>query len=165
MTKTTLLLLFAIALTGCANLHRHSSGNALFIPYDQAKWRKIIPELGPEGPDIAILHVDDHTGATQLLIRMNAAMIVPLHWHSAAETHTMIKGSAAFECDGKREILGEGGFNYLPARHHHRAWASANSLAFITVDGPWDVNWVEGPPTKEHLNATAVQAALAGQSK
>ncbi len=26
-----------------------------------------------------------------------------------------------------------------------------DALVFITVDGPWDVNWVNGPPTKADL--------------
>ena len=29
--------------------------------------------------------------------------------------------------------------------------ATAGGLVFITVDGPWDVNWVEGPPTDADL--------------
>jgi hypothetical protein len=44
-----------------------------------------------------------------------------------------------------------GGFNYMPAKMVHEAWLPANSLTFITVDGPWDVNWVEGPPTAADL--------------
>jgi hypothetical protein len=40
-----------------------------------------------------------------------------------------------------------GGFNYMPARMVHEAWTTAGSVVFITVDGPWDVNWVQGPPT------------------
>src|SRR5207249_6157691 len=96
ITTSAMLLVIALAMGGCA-ASQHGSSEPLFVPYEQAKWQKIVPELGPEGPDIAILHMDERTGATQLLIRMNAAMIVPLHWHSAAETHTMIMGSAAFE--------------------------------------------------------------------
>jgi len=30
----------------------------------------------------------------------------------------------------------------------HQAWTKADEdvLLFITVDGAWDVNWVDGPP-------------------
>jgi mannose-6-phosphate isomerase-like protein (cupin superfamily) len=69
------------------------------------------------------------------------------HWHSANETHTMISGKATFACEGNRVELGPGGFNYMPARMVHEAWTTPGSVVFITVDGPWDVNWVEGPPT------------------
>jgi mannose-6-phosphate isomerase-like protein (cupin superfamily) len=90
---------------------------------------------------------DSKTHATQLLIRSPKALHVRKHWHSANETHTVIGGTAAFACDGKKAEFGPGGFNYMPARMVHEAWIGAGSVTFITVDGPWDVNWVEGAPT------------------
>ena len=63
----------------------------------------------------------------------------------------MINGTAKFVCEGKKVELGPGGFNFMPAKMVHEAWLPANSLTFITVDGAWDVNWVEGPPTKADL--------------
>jgi hypothetical protein len=47
--------------------------------------------------------------------------------------------------------LGPGGFNYMPARMVHEAWTTAGAVVFITVVGPWDVNWVQGPPTSADL--------------
>src|SRR3954464_6893650 len=77
----------------------HAGGAApVFVKYEDAKWQPIVPQLGPDGPDIAILHTDAKTGATQLLIRANAAMHVPKHFHSSNETHTVITGPQAFEC-------------------------------------------------------------------
>ena len=67
------------------------------------------------------------------------------------ETHTIIKGTATFACDGKKFELSEGGFNFMPAKMVNEAWLSENSLTFITVDGGWDVNWVEGQPTAADL--------------
>lgn len=119
--------------------------------YDTLPWQIMVPELGAEGPQAAILRVDPKTGATHLLIRMPKRMHVPVHWHSANETHTVIKGTMVFEHDGQPHELGPGGFNYIPARTQHQAWSSDDALVFITVDGPWDVNWVKGPPTSRHL--------------
>lgn len=115
------------------------------------KWDKILPDLGDSSPEIAILRVDPKTQATQLLIRTPEAIHVRKHWHSANETHTMILGKAVLECDGKRMELAQGGFNYMPARMVHEAWLPAGSLTFITVDGAWDITWVEGPPTAADL--------------
>jgi len=39
----------------------------------------------------------------------------------------------------------------MPAKMVREAWLPANSLTFITVDGEWDVIWVEGPPTEADL--------------
>jgi mannose-6-phosphate isomerase-like protein (cupin superfamily) len=119
----------------------------IFKPMSEVQWVKMLPDLGDASPEMAILHEDAKTHATQLLIRAPKALHVRKHWHSANETHTMIMGSATFECDGKKAEFGPGGFNYMPARMVHEAWVGAGSVTFITADGPWDVNWVEGAPT------------------
>jgi mannose-6-phosphate isomerase-like protein (cupin superfamily) len=73
----------------------------------------MFPDLGDASPEIAILHVDPKTEATQLLIRTPKALHVRQHWHSANETHTMITGNATFAYEGNRVELGPGGFNYM----------------------------------------------------
>ena len=119
----------------------------IFKQLPEVQWVKMMPELGDASPEMAILHEDSKTHATQLLIRSPKSFHVRKHWHSANETHTIITGTAVFECDGKKAEFGPGGFNYMPARTVHEAWIGAGSVTFITVDGPWDVNWVEGAPT------------------
>jgi mannose-6-phosphate isomerase-like protein (cupin superfamily) len=123
----------------------------IFKQMSEVEWKKIQPELGEASPEMAILHEDSKTHATQLLVRSPKALHVRKHWHSANETHAMIIGSATFECGGKKAELGPGGFNYMPARMVHEAWVAAGAVALITVDGPWDVNWVEGAPTAADL--------------
>ena len=130
------------------------SGQAMGMKYENLQWQTIVPELGSDSPQISILRVDPQSHATQLLIRVPKAVHVPMHWHSANETHTVIRGTWTFEHEGNREELGPGGFNYLPAKMHHQAWASNDALVFITVDSGWDVNWVNGPPTKSDLGKT-----------
>ena len=115
------------------------------------KWDKILPDLRADSPEISILHIDPKTHATSLLIRTPKAIHVRKHWHTANESHTMIKGTGVLSCDGKRVELAPGGFNFMPAKMVHEAWLPTNSLTFITVDGAWDINWVEGPPTAADL--------------
>lgn len=132
---------------------RESTGDvAQFMKLAEMKWEKILPDLGENSPQICILRVDPKTQATQLLIRTPKAIHIRKHWHSANETHTIIIGNASLACDGKRVELEPGSFNYMPAKMVHEAWLPANSLTFITVDGPWDVNWTEGPPTSADLS-------------
>jgi mannose-6-phosphate isomerase-like protein (cupin superfamily) len=156
----TLGLFVSLALFPAAQspTHQHPAAGGppapggLHARYDSLKWQVMVPELGADGPQAAILRVDPKTGATQLLIRMPKRMHVPVHWHSANETHTVIKGTMVFEHGGQPHELGPGGFNYIPARTPHQAWsATDDALVFITVDGPWDVNWVNGPPTRADL--------------
>src|SRR5437764_9134516 len=115
------------------------------------KWDKILPDLGANSPEISILHIDPKTHATSLLIRTPKAIHVRRHWHTANESHTIIRGTATLACDGKRAEIGPGGFNFMPAKMVHEAWLPINSLTFITVDGAWDINWVEGPSTAADL--------------
>jgi quercetin dioxygenase-like cupin family protein len=118
-----------------------------FQKLSQVQWKQMLPDLGDASPEMAILHEEPTSHATQLVIRTPKAIHVREHWHSANETHTMIIGTATFECEGKKMELGPGDFNYMPRRIVHEAWTSPGSVVLITVDGAWDVNWVKGPPT------------------
>lgn len=124
---------------------------AMSARYEDLNWQTIVPELGKDSPQISILRVDPKTSATQLLIRTPKKIRVPMHWHTANETHTIIQGTVVFEHEGKLEQLGPGDFNYIPAKMHHQAWCSEGAVFFITVDGAWDVNWVGNPPSKPDL--------------
>jgi quercetin dioxygenase-like cupin family protein len=156
----TVSLLVMLALPAQSSMQHQPEGttqprvpaaHAMSARYDDLKWQPIVPELGADSPQVSILRVDAVTQATQLLIRVPKQMHVPMHWHSANETHTVIKGTMVFEHGGQRHELGPGGFNYLPARMHHQAWCSDDSLVFITVDSGWDINWVSAPPTANNL--------------
>ena len=151
--------LMALILLGTTNRAKPASSGSLAqtaagdspAPYMSAKfedlkWEKILPALGGDSPEIAILRVDPKTQATQLLIRNPKKIHVTKHWHSANETHTILRGNMAFECGGRREELGPGSFNYIPKKMIHEAWLPDDGLVFITVDGAWDINWVDGPP-------------------
>lgn len=112
------------------------------------KWDPIVPALGKGSPTITILRVDPRTHATQLMIHVPKSFHVTSHWHSANETHTIVKGTFIMESEGMRDTLRAGGFNYTPARMVHQAWTlpGEDALLFITVDGAWDVNFVADPP-------------------
>ena len=160
--KTKLPLLFALTVTIVTTAPApetsqspHDSAASMpqpiFSKYQDFQWSKILPDLGDSSPEISILHEDPKTKATKLMIRTPKAIHIRKHWHSANETHTILQGTATFACDGKRSELGPGSFNYMPAKMIHEAWLPAGSLTFITVDGPWDINWTEGAPTAADL--------------
>jgi mannose-6-phosphate isomerase-like protein (cupin superfamily) len=130
---------------------RPDAETPIFRAYGELTWNRIVPALGSASPEVSILHVDPKTQATQLIIRTRRPIHVRKHWHSANETHTLIRGTAILACDGKRVTLGPGSFNYMPAKMVHEAWLPADSLTFITVDGAWDINWVDGPPTAKDV--------------
>jgi quercetin dioxygenase-like cupin family protein len=128
--------------------HADSVAHSLNINLSDLKWNRMFPELGEKSSEISILHENPNTHATQLLIRVPKDFHVPMHWHSANETHTVIEGTFVMECEGKRVALNAGGFNYMPAHMRHEAWTTPaqGALLFITVDSAWDINWVKGAP-------------------
>jgi mannose-6-phosphate isomerase-like protein (cupin superfamily) len=169
MKKTSTLALVALsalllAVFGIVEAEQAgpAPGHYFSVSYSDVAWQKIVPELGDDSPEIAILRVAPHTGATHLLIRNPRKMHVPRHWHSANETHTILAGTMVFECEGKIDVLGPGSFNYIPSKSIHQAWLPDGGLVFITVDAPWDINWVEGPPTGANIG---VEPPLAPTSK
>src|SRR5262249_17421742 len=99
-----------------------AAGAHMNIKLPGRKGERIFPEAGERSAEIAILHVDPKTQATELMIRVPRNSHVPTHWHTANETHTVVSGTFIIECEGKREALGPGSFNYVPSRMHHEAW-------------------------------------------
>ncbi|MGB8898836.1 MAG: cupin domain-containing protein [Methylocella sp.] len=149
-----LMMIFAVspaaAQTSAPPSH-DGSAHAVYQKFQDLKWEKLIPELGAASAEIAILNVDPKSGATQLMIRSPKNYHAPKHWHTANETHTVISGTFIMQHDGgAREELGPGSYNRMPSKMIHEAWSKPDegNLVFITVDGPWDLNLVDGPTGK-----------------
>lgn len=156
MKNLLMVLTIVYALFGCSSMqtagpHQRSTDfarQAMFVKAQDLEWKKIMPELGDRSPEIVFLRVDPKTQATQLMIRVPKDFHVPKHWHTANETHTILSGTFIMEGEGKRAELGPDSFNYIPSKMIHEAWTTPDegTLLFITVDGTWDINWVDGPP-------------------
>ncbi len=128
---------------------------------EDIKWEKAFPEMGADGPDLVIVHVNPKTQATQIRIRATKQVVVPWHWHTPNEAVTVIKGTFTVECEGKKVDLGPGSFTYTPSRLIHRATFTEGCMIAISVDGAFDINWAGAPPTakKPGEAATAKPAA------
>ena len=137
-----------VAQTNAPQTAAESADHAKNIRFQDLKWEKMQPELGDRSSEITILRVDSKTKATHLMIRVPKNFHVPKHWHTANETHTVVKGTFIIECEGKRETLTQGSWNYVPSKMAHEAWTKPNegALLYITVESGFDINWVDGPP-------------------
>lgn len=129
------------------------AAHAINIKAADMKWDRIFPEMGARSSEITVLHVDPTTQATKLMIRVPPNFHIPSHWHTANETHTVLRGTFVVECEGQRTVLEAGSFNYMPSRMVHEAWTTPTEEAvlFITVDVAWDINWVRGTPKPADL--------------
>ena len=122
------------------------SVHAVFQNFSGLTWEKTNPELGDNSPEVAILHVNPNTKASELLIRTPKNYHVPKHWHTANETLTVIRGTfvMAHEGSDKRVELNVGSYAYMPAKMVHEGWTEGEGAMYlVTVDGAWDINWVE----------------------
>jgi quercetin dioxygenase-like cupin family protein len=138
-------MLVAPALAHAAS-SSHTPVPAVYQKYQDLKWEKINPELGSKSAEIAVLHVNPTTQATEMIIRTPKDTHVPKHWHTANETITVIHGTfiVAHEGESDRVRLEAGSFAYMPAKMIHEAWTGTDGEAMylVTVDGAWDINWV-----------------------
>jgi quercetin dioxygenase-like cupin family protein len=128
---------------GCAD----PSKCPVSLAAEDIQWEKAFAELGADGPDLALVHVNPKTQATQLLIRSTKQVVVPWHWHTPNEAITVLKGTFTVECEGKQIDLDPFSFTYTPSRLIHRATFSAGCMIAISADGPFDIHWAGAPPT------------------
>jgi quercetin dioxygenase-like cupin family protein len=118
-----------------------SDAMAKTVKPDEMKWEPL-----EGGFEISILYTNPTTQATYLVIRGPGNQHVPRHWHSSNETITVLNGTFTVAHDGSpdKTPLAPGGFLYMPAKMIHEAWTGdGDTTYFITVDGKWDVNFVE----------------------
>jgi len=113
---------------------------------EDIRWEKAFPELGADGPDLAVVHVNPKTQATQILMRAPKQVVVPWHWHSANEAITVLEGTFTVECEGKRVDLGPGSFTYAPSRLIHRATFTEGCRIALSGDSSFDIQWAGAPP-------------------
>ena len=123
---------------------------------EDIQWQKAFPDLGADGPDLAVVHVNPETQATQILIRAPKQVVVPWHWHTPNEALTVLKGTFTVECEGKRIDLGPGSFTYTPSRLIHRATFTEGCMIAISADGPFDIHWAGAPPTAKKPGEAAI---------
>ncbi|TAH35994.1 MAG: cupin domain-containing protein [Planctomycetota bacterium] len=123
---------------------------------EDIKWEKAFPDLGADGPDLAVVHVNPKTQATQLLVRATKQAVVPWHWHTPNEAVTVMKGTFTVECEGKKIDLGPGSFTYTPSRLIHRATFTEGSMIAISADGPFDIHWAGAPPAAKEPGETTI---------
>jgi quercetin dioxygenase-like cupin family protein len=124
-------------------------------------WEKAFPDLGADGPDLAVVHVNPKTQATQLLIRATKEAVVPWHWHTPNEAVMVMEGTFTVECEGKKIELASGSFTYTPSRLIHRATFTAGCMIAISADGPFDIQWAGAPPTAKKPGDAAISKPAA----
>ena len=113
----------------------------------EIRWVLGPPSL-PAGARIAVLSGDPQSAAPFVMrIKTPAGYKWPSHWHSTAQTVTVLSG-ALYVGYGDRwdsrttEVLSPGGFSLLPAHTHRYVYTKSATIFEVQGQGPFDVNYV-----------------------
>jgi hypothetical protein len=117
-------------------------------PADAIKWAD-----GPApGTHMAKLWGDPMKGGPYgVLIKFDAGLMHPMHWHSRTLKIVVISGTFVHHPDGGEETkLGPGSYLLQAGRRHHISGASADGPCefFMVSDGKFDMKMVEAPKAK-----------------
>ncbi len=124
-----------------------AQSNHLVVPADQVRWAPAPPVL-PAGAEIAVLEGNPaESGPVTMRLRLPAGYDIPAHWHTMAERITVLSGSFHVgngdKLDrGASQTLEPGGYLSLPPKMHHFAWTSAPTIVQISLQGPFDLHYV-----------------------
>lgn len=136
---------FALALTTSAIAL--AQAQHVMVPANGVKWGPA-PSVLPPGAEISVLEGDPgRKGPITLRLRFPADYELPPHWHSMAERVTVLSGALYVGIGDKldrqaSEALEPGGFVSLPATQHHFAWTKTRTVVQISLDGPFDIFYV-----------------------
>jgi Domain of unknown function (DUF4437) len=118
----------------------------VLVPADKVQWGPA-PAL-PAGAQIAVLEGNPaEKGSVTLRLRFPANYNIPPHWHSMTERLTVLSGTFHVGMGDTldrhaSQTLEPGGFVSLPATMHHFAWTSTPTVVQISLEGPFDVFYV-----------------------
>lgn len=127
----------------------------VLVPADNVKWMPAPPAL-PPGAQISVLDGDPgQKGIVTLRLQFPAGYEIPAHWHSTTERVTVLSGTLQVGMGdkldrGKSQALQAGGYVSLPARMHHFAWAPSPTVVQITLEGPFDIFYVNPADDPQH---------------
>lgn len=126
------------------------------VPAGKVQWGPAPPAL-PAGAQIAVLGGDPgKSGPVTLRLKFPADYRVPPHWHSMTENVTVLSGTLYVGMGDTldrqaSDALAPGGFVSLPAKMHHYAWTNSPTVVQITLEGPFDIFYVN--PTEDPQRA------------
>lgn len=114
---------------------------------DKLKWGDAPPVL-PKGVQLAVLDGDPHkAGPYVIRLKMPAGYQIPPHWHSRAESVTVVSGTLSLgmgdTLDKKAaQELKPGGFHAIVPEVHHYAFSPKGAVVQIHGEGPFDITYI-----------------------
>ena len=159
ITRPLIACCAAIVLVAAVTAAVFAQEAHVLVPPDKITWGPAPPAL-PAGAQISVLEGDPgQKGAVTLRLKFPANYIVPPHWHSTTERVTVLSGTLQVgmgdTLDRQRsQALAPGGFVSLPAKMHHYAWTATPTVVQISLQGPFDIFYVNPSDDPQRKNTT-----------
>src|SRR5262245_13807874 len=113
---------------------------------DAVKWGDAPPSLA-RGAKLAVLYDDpSKEGLFIVRVKMPAGYKIRPHWHPTDENVTVLSGAFAIGMgdthDGRGKTMPAGTFFSMPAKMHHFAWTSKETIVEVSAMGPFVLNYI-----------------------
>jgi quercetin dioxygenase-like cupin family protein len=118
------------------------------INSDDVKWGPVPPNIAA-GAQLAVISGDpSKEGPFVMRLRMPAGYKVPAHYHPQYENVTILTGEFHVGMGDKLDtdkgmLLRPGGYVEAPAKMHHYAWVTSDTIVQIAGPGPFGIIYVD----------------------
>jgi quercetin dioxygenase-like cupin family protein len=118
------------------------------INADDVKWGPVPPNIAA-GAQLAVISGDpSQEGPFVMRLKMPAGYKVPAHYHPQYENVTVLTGEFHVGMGDKLDtdkgmLLRPGGYVEAPAKMHHYAWVTSDTIVQIAGPGPFGIIYVD----------------------
>jgi uncharacterized RmlC-like cupin family protein len=147
--KTTSMMLgtIGIVLAALAGPARTEGTDHTATTPDAVKWGDAPPVFN-KGAKMAVLYGDpSKSGLFIVRLKVPANFKIMPHSHPTDENVTIVSGSVAFgmgdKLDPKTKALPAGSFVSMPAKMHHYAFSTKESVVEVSAMGPFQIDYVD----------------------
>jgi quercetin dioxygenase-like cupin family protein len=118
------------------------------INADDVKWGPAPPNIAA-GAQLAVISGDpSKEGLYVMRLKMPAGYKVPAHYHPQYENVTVLTGEFHVGMGDKLDtdkgmLLRPGGYVEAPAKMHHYAWVTSDTIVQIAGHGPFGIIYVD----------------------
>jgi quercetin dioxygenase-like cupin family protein len=118
------------------------------INSDDVKWGPVPPNIAA-GAQLAVISGDpSKEGPYVIRLKMPAGYKVPAHYHPQYENVTILTGEFHVGMGDKLDtdkgmLLRPGGYVEAPAKMHHYAWVTSDTIVQVAGPGPFGIIYVD----------------------
>ena len=118
------------------------------INSDDVKWGPVPPNIAADAQLAVISGDPSKEGLFVIRLKMPAGYKVPAHYHPQYENVTVLTGEFHVGMGDKLDtdkgmLLRPGGYVEAPAKMHHYAWVTSDTIVQIAGPGPFGIIYVD----------------------